>query len=63
MKQTASLGNVLGENIYDKIGKLYSQLFRNKLLHNFSAIEKERINVIINEIKYDANRLRNYRQK
>ena len=61
MEQTLSLGNKIGKNIYDKIDRLNKELFESKLIKNLSNIEKKRISVIINEIRYDANRIKNYR--
>lgn len=61
MEAIMSLENTIGKNIYDKVDKLYSELFSKKLLQNCSNLDKKRINVIINEIKYEANRIKNKR--
>lgn len=61
MVAITSLENTIGKNIYDKITRLYSELVDKKVLQNCSNIDKKRIDVIINEIKYDANRIKNKR--
>lgn len=61
MEAIASLENTIGKSIFDKIDKLYSELLNKKLLQNCSNLDKKRIDVIINEIKYDANRIKNKR--
>lgn len=53
--------NKLAQNIYEKITKLYSELVSSKLFENCSNMDKRKIDVIINEIKYDANRMKNKR--
>lgn len=54
-----SLENTRGKSIYDKVERLYSELVNKKILHNCSNLDKKIINVMINEIKYDANRIKN----
>lgn len=61
MGQTLSLGNQIGKNIYDKIDRLNKELFESQLMKNVSSFDKNKISVIINEIRYDANRIKNYR--
>lgn len=61
MVAMTSLENTIGKNIYDKINQLYTELFEKKILQNCSNIDKKRIDVIINEIKYNANRIKNKR--
>ena len=61
MEQTLSLGNQIGKNIYDKIDRLNKELFESQLMKNVSSLDKNKISVIINEIRYDANRIKNYR--
>lgn len=56
-----SLENTIGKSIYEKIDKLYSELVNKKVLQNCSNLDKKRIDVMINEIKYDANRIKNIR--
>ena len=61
MVAIASLENKIGDSIYDKVERLYSELVSKKVLQNCSNLDKKRIDVIINEIKYDANRIKNKR--
>lgn len=61
MEAMAPLENTIGKSIFDKVNKLYSELVNKKLLQNCSNLDKKRIDVIINEIKYDANRIKNKR--
>ena len=61
MVAIASLENTIGKSIYEKTERLYSELVNKKVLKNCSNLDKKRIDVMINEIKYDANRIKNIR--
>jgi hypothetical protein len=62
MINNMSLENKIGQNIYEKVIKLYEEMTSKKLLQNCSSLDKKRIDIIFNEIKYDANRMKNYKQ-
>lgn len=51
--------NRIGQNIYNKIDNLSSELVEKKILDKCSPFDKKKICVIINEIRYEANRMRN----
>ena len=53
--------NIIAKKLYEKIDYLSSELFGKKLLDNCSDFDKKKISVMINEIKYDANRIKNSR--
>lgn len=51
--------NRIGNNIYNKIDNLSSELMEKKILDKCTPFDKKKICVIINEIRYEANRMRN----
>lgn len=52
-------GNNIGQYLFDKVDKLSSVLADKNMLDNCTPLDKKKISVIINELKYDANRIRN----
>lgn len=61
MAHSMTSENKIAQNIYEKVSKLYSEMVSVKLFDNCSKLDKRKIDVIINEIKYDANRMKNIR--
>ena len=55
------VGNKVARNLYEKINNLSSELMSRNLLNKCTEMDKKRISVIINEIKYDVNRIKNLR--
>lgn len=55
------VGNRVARNLYEKINNLSSELMGRNLLDKCTELDKRKISVIINEIKYDANRIKNLR--
>jgi hypothetical protein len=53
--------NKIAKNLSSKIDALSVELFGRQLLKNCSDNDKMKISVILNEIKYDANRIKNFR--
>jgi len=56
-----NFGNNLANNLYEKIDWLSSEILNRNLLDVCNALERKKILNIINEIKYDANRIKNSR--
>lgn len=52
-------GNNVGKYIYEKVDNLTSELMSKKLLDKCTPQDKKRISIILNELKYDANRIKN----
>ena len=55
------IGNKVARNLYENINNLSSELMKKNLLDKCTEMDKRKISIIINEIKYDANRIKNLR--
>jgi hypothetical protein len=47
------------EELNQKVNKLSGELSVSKIIDRCTPLEKKKISVIINEIKYNANRIKN----
>lgn len=54
-------GNKVAKNLYDKINNLSTELMGKNLLDKCTELDKKKISVIINEMRYEANRIKNLR--
>jgi len=54
-------GTQVAENLYQKVTYLSRQLMENNFLEKCTEMDKKKISSILNEIKYDATRIKNLR--
>lgn len=47
------------EELYQKVNALSSELSVSKIIERCTPLERKKITVIINEIKYNAHRMKN----
>ncbi len=53
--------NNIGKNLFDKLDRLRAELISKSLLDKCTPLDKKKIFIMINELKYDANRVKNTR--
>jgi len=51
--------NNIGQYLFEKVNMLSLELVNKNLLDNCTPLDKKKIGVMINELKYDTNRIRN----
>jgi len=55
------IGTAVARNLHEKINNFTNELMKRDLLKELSPKDKRDISVMINEIKYDSNRIKNIR--
>lgn len=59
MTNLAQPRKLMIEELNQKVNRLSKELCIQKVLDRCTPLEKQQINVMINEIKYNANRIKN----
>jgi hypothetical protein len=59
MTNIASPRKLMIEELNQKVDKLSGEFGINKVLNRFTPLERQKISVILNEIKYNVHRIKN----
>ena len=57
---TDSAPNNIGKDLFNRVHMLSSEIIKSKALDNCTDMEKRKIFNIMNELKYEANRIKNF---